>query len=318
MSNRFKVSVTGTYRDDKIILLEDAAAKTTVEVFAFGALLNAFTVVNAKKAETNVVEGYVNPVDAKANITDGFKSAKLSPFVCRMKNGEYDFDGHAYKVEKFYMQESAIHGLIYDAVYDITNTTANDDYALVTLNHSYKQEDKGYPFSYEVAVTYKLEKDNRLTIVTVIKPGGNAMPLSDGWHPYFKLGETINTATFCVNSSKMVEFGEGLLPSGKYLENEYFTQAETFNNTELDNCFLLKNTGVAACILADEATGVQLSIVPGSTYPYLQVYTPPHRKSVAIENLSSPPDAFNNQMNIIHAKPHTEFKFETTYIVSLI
>ena len=56
-------------------------------------------------------------------------------------------------------------------------------------------------------------------------------------------------------------------------------------------------------MLRDENSGLQLTIKAGQSYPYLQVYTPPHRKSIAVENLSSPPDAFNNGMSLIIAKP---------------
>ena len=41
------------------------------------------------------------------------------------------------------------------------------------------------------------------------------MPLNDGWHPYFKLGETVNDLHVQFNSNTMVEFNSHLLPTGK-------------------------------------------------------------------------------------------------------
>jgi len=58
---------------------------------------------------------------------------------------------------------------------------------------------------------------------------------------------------------------------------------------------------------------LQLNIIPASSYPYLQIYTPPHRDSIAIENLSSAPDAFNNRIGLIIAKPNEKYVFTTTY-----
>ena len=43
---------------------------------------------------------------------------------------------------------------------------------------------------------------------------------------------------------------------------------------------------------------IELEILPEKSYPYLQIYIPPHRNSIAIENLSGAPDGFNNEMGV--------------------
>jgi aldose 1-epimerase len=58
---------------------------------------------------------------------------------------------------------------------------------------------------------------------------------------------------------------------------------------------------------------LELIITPDKSYPYLQVYIPKDRKSIAIENLSATPDAFNNGMGLIIAEPATLYSFTTTY-----
>jgi aldose 1-epimerase len=45
----------------------------------------------------------------------------------------------------------------------------------------------------------------------------------------------------------------------------------------------------------------------------LQIYTPEDRKSIAIENLSSAPDAFNNGMGLLVLEPGETKMFTTTY-----
>jgi aldose 1-epimerase len=57
---------------------------------------------------------------------------------------------------------------------------------------------------------------------------------------------------------------------------------------------------------------------PSDSYPYLQIYTPPHRKSIAIENVSGPPDAFNNGMGFVTLEPGQSALFTTTYKVLLL
>jgi Galactose mutarotase and related enzymes len=53
--------------------------------------------------------------------------------------------------------------------------------------------------------------------------------------------------------------------------------------------------------------------MPNENYPYLQVYTPPHRQSIAIENLSAAPDVFNNRMGLIELEPGERIGFSCSY-----
>jgi len=42
-------------------------------------------------------------------------------------------------------------------------------------------------------------------------------------------------------------------------------------------------------------------------YNFLQVYTPPHRKSIAIEPMTCAPNAFNNEQGLIILAPFESF-----------
>jgi aldose 1-epimerase len=116
----------------------------------------------------------------------------------------------------------------------------------------------------------------------------------------------------------MVEFNNHLLPTGKFTPYRKFEKMELFGDTFLDNCFVVKDNSMPACILRDEKAQLQLSIITDVSYPYLQVYTPPHRKSIAIENLSSTPDSFNNGMGLIIIKPGEQYSFVTSYQITLL
>src|SRR4249919_1747886 len=91
-----------------VIRLKDGSNNTEAEIYSFGAILNAFT-IDGKEGKANIVEGFSSPADANETITKAFKSAKLSPFVCRLQKGKYIFDGEAHKIEKFYLGSEAIH-----------------------------------------------------------------------------------------------------------------------------------------------------------------------------------------------------------------
>jgi aldose 1-epimerase len=301
-----------------VITLKDESSGTEAEVYSFGALLNAFT-VTTKFGRKNIIDGFTSPADAKENITKGFKSAKLSPFVCRVDKGEYTFDEKKFKLQKFYLGNEAIHGLIYDAPFSITDSGKNNNNCFVKMAYEYNNVNEGFPFSYSCEVTYTLSENNSLSLQTVITNTGDTdMPLSEGWHPYFQLGETVNDLEVMINSNTMLEFNNRLLPTGNFISYKEFEQSKLFGNTSLDNCFLLKDTSSPACILKDIKTGLQLAIIPGESYRYLQVYAPPHRKSIAVENLSGAPDSFNNGIGLIIAKPGEQYSFVTSYQITTL
>ncbi|HWB27461.1 MAG TPA: aldose 1-epimerase [Chitinophagaceae bacterium] len=300
-----------------VIRLQNNETGTSAEIYSRGALLNAFT-INGQEEPCNVIDGFASPQDAIDNITAGFKSARLSPFVCRITEGRYTFRQQSYLINKFFLGTEAIHGLMFDAQFTVTSKWAGENEAFVTLEFDYEKDDEGYPFTFHSKITYTLSKNNRLSISSEITNTGKSdMPLTDGWHPYFTLGGSINDLELQINADKMLAFDERLVPTGKTLENRSFSQPAIVGDTFLDNCFVLKDENKPACILKNNATGLQLTITPEENYPYLQVYTPPHRRSIAIENISGAPDAFNNSIGLIIAKPGELYTFATVYTLHL-
>ena len=309
--------------DQQSYTLKDNTSGTTAEILTFGALLNRFA-IPVKGGETiNVVDGFEDTADARANITDGFHSAKLSPFVCRLHLGAYSFEGKDYKIDKFYMGDSAIHGLLYDAPFKVSATHVDENKATLSLIYEYRDNSQGFPFTFDIEIIYKLSTKNDLQVTThVTNTGTGNMPLNDGWHPYFKLGATINTAAIRFDSKELVEFDEALLPNGKTSLYNSFNLFKVFGDTELDNCFTLNQPSydgdLPAFEIKDEQLGLSLSIYPDEAYPYLQIYTPPSRKSIAVENLSSIPDSFNNKTGLIILEAGASQTFSTTYRLTQI
>jgi aldose 1-epimerase len=295
------------------IILKDDSTGCFAEVYALGALLNAFH-IPTPNGFTNIIDGFASVEEGAANTTNGFKSSKLSPFVCRMKEGKYSFNLNIYKVEKFYLEPHAIHGLIYDLPYNIIATEVDNNFAQVTLKGNYDGFDKGYPFPFSITIIWKLEKNNSISVTTEIENNYEYPILyADGWHPYFTLGGTIDSCTLMFDSTTMIEFDETLIPTKNKIDDFRFINGQYLANIELDNCFELNGAKHPICILKNNA--LQLTISPDATYPFLQIYTPPHRKSIAIENLSSAPDAFNNKMGLLLLEPNKKYSFTTTYAV---
>lgn len=316
----FSVNTNTDSGFNKIILQDDVTGTAVTIIPSCGAVLYAFTVLH-NGSLLNVIDGYNNEADFKTNVAaKGFKSCKLSPFACRINNAAYNFNKKDYTIQKFLLNGSALHGLLYDVVFTVTKIWADEKSAAVTLLHQYTGTDKGYPFTYDCEVLYELKAANTLTITTtIINKAKDEIPVQDGWHPYFTFGGAIDELQLEFQSKEMLEFNAALIPTGKLLPYEEFGSLKKLGAAEFDNCFTVNFAECQPlCVLRDKAQKIQLEILPDRSYPYLQIYTPPHRKSIAIENLSAAPDAFNNEMGLITLAPESSAHFTTTYKVTLL
>jgi len=97
------------------------------------------------------------------------------------------------------------------------------------------------------------------------------------------------------------------------MPNNLFEKATLLENIKLDNGYLLDTDEIekAQCILENDK--YILIVKPSDAYPYLQLYTPDHRKSIAIENLSGAPDCFNNKMGLHIMQPQSIWNLATSY-----
>ena len=279
-----------------------------------GAILHAFGFENGGDLQ-NVVDQYNSADDFKNQVEQkGFIGTKLTPFVCRLNKGEYRLHEKNYKVEKFYLNGHAIHGLLYDAVYEVVSTSANEKEAVVVLRHHYLATDAGYPFAFTCEVKYRLADDAALQLITNITNNSQeVIPVSDGWHPYFKIGDNINELLLRFKYSNQVEFDEDLLPNGNVVPYNEFAELQPIGDISLDNCFTADFAREQPLISLQKPGVGAVDIHPSTSYRFIQIYTPPHRRSIAIENLSSAPDAFNNGIGLIYLLPGEMETFETTY-----
>lgn len=300
---------------DKVVLKDDSSGTMAAIVPSCGGILQEFSI--QRNGETfNVIDSYNDENDFKENCTGkGFKGCKLSPFVCRIKNGEYQFAGNNYKISKFYLGNNALHGLIYDVPFIITEKNAGDKFANVVLQYEYGGYDPGYPFRYGIEIRYELREQNTLSVTTIITNLDEGLiPVADGWHPYFTLGKTINELQFEFQSKEEIKFDEQLIPTGEKAGYHEFGSLAKIGERSFDNCYTLNFAECQPlCVLRNAEEGLQVEIIPDDSYPFLQIYTPPHRNSIAIENLSSVPDAFNNGMGLITLEPGHTKAFKTTY-----
>ena len=305
---------------DKVILKNELTNNYAAIIPSCCGMLHEF-VIEENNELINVIDSYQSFEEFKNHLKEkGFKGCKLSPFVCRLNNGKYTFGEKEYFIQKSLPAKHSLHGLLYDKAFAITSETANELNASVTLKYEYRAEDPGYPFNYDCIVTWQLEAENKLTVITeCINKDEGLIPMQDGWHPYFTLGDSIDDLHLEFQAKNMVEFNSELIPTKKVIDYTKFSTIEKLGDTFLDNCFTLDTQECQPlCVLRNVEKNIEVQFLPEVSYPYLQIYTPPHRKSIAIENISGTPDAFNNGMGVITLESGQSALFKTSYKIMLL
>lgn len=298
----------------QVVELADLATGLRAEIIpSAGSILNGlFTSGNI-----NIIDGYTDKNDFINRVHDGFRSAKLSPFVCRLNNATYSWEGKTYILDKFVINGSAIHGILYDAVFDVMETFSDDKQAFVVLRYQYDGQLSGYPFPFNCTITYCLSEGGNLKITTHISnpaAAENSFPICDGWHPYFKLGGKVDDWFLEICSDQMMEYSAELIPTGKYITNSTYYPGRLIGSEPLDNGFLLQEAKSPFCTLKNNK--VKVEFMAQENYPILQLYIPDSRDCIAIENLSAAPDAFNNGIGLTTLKPGEKIEFVCNFRIS--
>jgi aldose 1-epimerase len=304
-------------RDEDLDLVQITDLSSGIQVRILpssGALLHEFSIPLGNR-RIQVIDNYKNQADLHKNLSNSFKSAKLSPFVCRISGAKYSFEETAFEFRNKFSDGSAIHGVIFDKPFNILEKITSEEEAHVALSYAYRQDDVAYPFDYDIDIRYVLKKGGRLFLETAVRNvSARRIPMADGWHPYFKMEGDVNDWLLAFHSTQNLAFNENLIPTGQIIETQKFYSPRLIGAEFFDHCFLLdKRNGHPAAILKNPANGLRLSFFPDPGYSYLQIYTPPDRKSIAIENLSAAPDAFNNGLGLIVLQPGESKSFSVLY-----
>lgn len=299
-------------------ILENKLNGTRVIILPeYGALLHEFS-VQIPEGRFNIIDNYPDKASLDAELTKSYKSCKMSPFPCRVPAGRYQHAGRDFELEKKLRDGASIHGLLYDKVFKRVDDFADETQASVVLKYVYNRDDSGYPFTYRCEIRYALMADDILQIqTTILNLDDEDIPLADGWHPYFRLGAPVDQLMIRLSSNTMIEFNDQLVPTGQLLPNNRFVEEERLGETMLDNCFIVnRQDNYAACTLFNPQNNLSISFFPDASYPYLQIYIPPHRNSIAIENLSGAPNCFNNKMGLIQLQPGHSKTFTLHYKIN--
>ncbi len=230
-------------------------------------------------------------------------SALLSPWVNRVRNGNYSFEGRNYQLP---INEenlgNAIHGLLarQPFSYQIEGSKA-------IVRFEYQAEEKAYPFPFETTLTYEFDANNVFHMQFEAKNTGEGnMPFACGWHPYFKLPEG-ELAEWNIRFDSLSKFHSDsqMIP----LREEPFDASYGVNLGEetLDNVFRLKPMDRHQTVF--ESGQSTLTIEQSSIdFPFLVVFAPENENCLAIEPMTANTDAFNTGDGLRILAPGEKFQ----------
>jgi galactose mutarotase-like enzyme len=159
-----------------------------------------------------------------------------------------------------------------------------------------------YPYDYEAEYTVSLLAHGLHVELMVQNKDSRPLPVSPGWHPYFRLPQQIGgdraAAIIEVPASRQWALEGTLVPTGETIPvsaDRDFRHARALGETYLDDVYtgVDRSGGSSACSLTDPTTGLTVRVVAGPTFREWVVYAPPSRPTICFEPYTCPPDAFN-------------------------
>lgn len=256
----------------------------------------------------------VVPFDAE-QIRPMYRGTVLTPWANRITDARYTLDGVIQQLPVTEPERGhALHGLAAWARWEPVAHTADS----VTLR-TVVEPQTGYPFRVQTDATCTLGADGLSWTVTTTNLSDRAAPYTTAPHPYLTPGRgRVDEWTVTLPVSRMFTVaGDRMLPGdlvdvATHDGGAYdFRAPRRFGATMVDNAFtgvVWDADGVATVrVTTDDGAGVELAW--DASCPWLQVYSCDrpepelHRRGLAVEPMTSPPDAFNSGVDLVRIAP---------------
>ena len=234
---------------------------------------------------------------------NNYASSILFPFVSRIKDGKYTFNNSKYKLNCNEVDKNnALHGLVYNKTFVCTKKALTLHYASVTLQYKDNGKHQGFPFKFNIELTYTLNKKGIILSVNIANKDKKTFPFSVGWHPYF-YSKNLDNSTLNFSSNKKYVFDNQQIISGTTdlnIEMPFQLKAVT-----LDDCYPLKTNEID--FLTPEYS---FKIASTSKENFLQLYTPEVYNVIAIEPMTGAGNNFNNKIGLQTLQPNETYNMK--------
>ena len=261
---------------------------------------------------------------AGRDILDGYGADEMSssgrgqvliPWPNRVLDGAYEFDGRRHQLPIDDVEEQdAIHGLVRWAAW----TVAEREPDRVVMEHVLHPQ-PGYPFSLALAIEYVLSDEGLRVAATATNLGTSPCPYGAGAHPYLTVGTpSVDSLILRSPGRTVLRSDERGIPvgAGSVEGTDYdFRRPREIGATRLDNAFTdleRDDDGLARVELRNPGEDRGLTLWVDESYPYLMLFTGDplpdvDRRSLAVEPMTCPPDAFRSGQDLVRLEPGGSF-----------
>ena len=235
----------------------------------------------------------------------------LVPWPNRIENGSYEFEGQHLQLPLTEPEHgNAIHGLVRQETWNLVDLEPHRGVMEYLL-----EPQPGYPFTLALGIEYVLSAAGLTVTTTARNVGPEACPYGSGQHPYLTLGTPMVDTLRLRVPAQVVGFSDerGLPVGSESVEGtEYdFRAGRVIGGTVLDHAYSGLQRGPdgrASVLLDDPDTGSALTLWVDESYPYLMVFTGDPlsdvaRRSIAVEPMTCPPNAFRTRDSLIRLEP---------------
>lgn len=310
----FEIKTTPFGPISEVKLINTKTGEYAAIVPGYGATINGLAL--AKNSTLHeLVDGSASHSELLGDGTSSYKGMVLFPYPNRIKDGMYTYAGRMYKFDTNEApRNNSLHGLLFNAPLEVKNTQAGADKAELQLVSTFQGEHPAYPFKVTLSISIVLDSKGFHINSVIESQDTKPFPVGLGWHPYLKTGSKVDTLEFELPKHKQLPVDDRMVPTGKTPEGFSFLSLEPIEAVSLDNGYqLCGNEEISITKIFDPAKDITLQLWQkrgAKGYEYLQVYTPPHRNSIAIEPQSCAPDAFNNKLGLIEIQPGEKLSFD--------
>ena len=257
-------------------------------------------------AGRELLDGY--PAD---QMSPSGRGQVLIPWPNRLEDGSYEFDGRRHQLTLDEPESrNAIHGLVRWTGW----TPAEREPHRVVMEHVLHPQ-PGYPFSLALRIEYRLTEGGLEVRTTATNVGSESCPYGSGAHPYLSAGTpTVDSAVLGAPGKTVLLSNERGIPTGaapvEGTEHD-FRRPRPIGTIRLDHCFtdLERDAdGRARVELRNPDDGRRVSLWVDDGYPYLMLFTGDplpdvDRRSLAVEPMTCPPNAFRTGKDLIRLEP---------------
>lgn len=244
--------------------------------------------------------------------SSGGRGQLLMPWPNRIRDGQYSFGGADHQLALTETKRSnASHGLARWVAWTVQEHTTHS----VSLTYRLMAQ-TGFPWTLDLSVVYDLSADGLTVTQTATNTSDAPAPYASGAHPYLAVGAgpVDHLELTLPASTRLLTDPERLLPTGRESVEGTpydFRVTRPLRGVALNDSFtdLARDSrGMATTLLRDPGSGLGVVLWVDEHHPWLLIYTADDvaatgRRSVAVEPMTAPPDAFRSGEDLLVLGP---------------